>query len=70
MYNLLWLFDYIDPPAFSFSDDAPVADMCPQPPSLTPSVHSELWQDLGRAYETEEFINRAVNWLGGAVRVP
>ena len=47
-----------------------IAHLCPQPPALTPSVHADLWQELGQTYETKEFVDRAANWLGGAIRIP
>lgn len=45
-------------------------DLCPQPSPLVPSKSEELWKDLGEKYQSKEFLHAAVEWLGGAVRVP
>lgn len=45
-------------------------DLCVQADALTPSKHGKLWEDLGFTIETEEFREKAVKWLGGAVQVP
>ncbi|KAF8892084.1 carboxypeptidase S [Infundibulicybe gibba] len=45
-------------------------DLCPQVDSLQPNKNNELWKALGRAIDTDEFKNRAILWLGGAVNVP
>lgn len=65
----LGLFDL--PDSWDINSDTPnIADLCPQPSALLPSVHADLWQDLGKTFGTEEFAQRAVNWLGGAVQIP
>ncbi len=47
------------------------ADICPQPGVLVPSKNGALWKGLvEETYNSQEFHDRAVNWLGGAVRVP
>lgn len=46
------------------------SDLCPQPSPLVPSSTEELWKALNDKYRTKEFLNDAVEWLGGAVRVP
>ena len=45
-------------------------ESCPQADVLIPQAHSALWNSLGAAYASENFKTRAVDWLGGAVRVP
>ena len=51
------------------------SELCPQEPGLTPSTqpNAELWSTLvpldNGTYASNEFLNKAVNWLGGAVRV-
>ncbi|KAI0954058.1 hypothetical protein AcW1_006673 [Taiwanofungus camphoratus] len=44
--------------------------LCPQVPALIPEKHGELWQDLGGTFGGQAFLDRAVNWLAGAVRIP
>ena len=46
------------------------SDLCPQPNPLVPSTNGELWKELSKKYSSEEFLHDAVEWLGGAVRVP
>lgn len=66
----LWSLGVFDFPKLLSSDTPRIADLCPQPSALLPSVHADLWQDLGKTFETGEFVQRAVNWLGGAVQIP
>ena len=46
------------------------AQICPQTDALYPDHHAPLWETLGREYSEDKFTLRAVEWLGGAVRVP
>ena len=48
---------------------ADLAESCPQPPPLEPTQNGELWRTLVDTYKSSEFVTRAANWLGGAVRV-
>ena len=43
---------------------------CPQVSAVVPVKNSELWSSLGQTFVTDSFKSRAVEWLGGAVRVP
>ncbi|RDB23324.1 Carboxypeptidase S [Hypsizygus marmoreus] len=43
---------------------------CPQADVLVPEVNGELWNSLTATIGTASFKSRAVEWLGGAVRVP
>jgi len=45
-------------------------DSCPQADILVPQANSALWNSLGAVYASDDFKTRAVDWLGGAVRVP
>lgn len=45
-------------------------DQCVQATALVPARNAELWNSLGDTYRTDAFKSRAVEWLGGAVRVP
>ena len=47
-----------------------VAKLCPQSDTLYPESHAQLWDSLGRVFDEDAFITRAVEWLGGAVRIP
>ncbi|THH16988.1 hypothetical protein EUX98_g9209 [Antrodiella citrinella] len=70
--TLFYFLGFLQFPELTYpgEDTLNEADLCPQPPALTPSVHADLWQDLGKTYQTDEFVTRATNWLGGAVQVP
>ncbi|KAI0793902.1 carboxypeptidase S [Fomes fomentarius] len=50
------------------SDDA--KDQCAQASPIVPEQNVELWNSLGETFGTDRFQARAVEWLGGAVRVP
>jgi len=46
------------------------ADLCPQVDELVPEKNGMIWESLQDMYGTEDFKTRAVDWLGGAVRIP
>ncbi|KAH9970444.1 hypothetical protein BJV74DRAFT_879845 [Russula compacta] len=46
------------------------AELCPQSDALYPDSHAELWKSLGHNLKGDAFTTRAVEWLGGAVRIP
>ena len=46
------------------------AKICPQADALYPDRHTSLWESLGKDFSQDAFTLRAVEWLGGAVRVP
>ncbi|KAH9893483.1 carboxypeptidase S [Cubamyces lactineus] len=46
------------------------AELCPQASAVVPQRNGELWKSLGKTYDSDTFKARAVEWLGGAVRVP
>lgn len=45
-------------------------DLCPQVDEIVPEKNGMIWESLQQAYSTEEFKARAIDWLGGAVRIP
>lgn len=45
-------------------------DLCPQVDELVPEKNGVIWESLQLVYSTEEFKARAIDWLGGAVRIP
>lgn len=45
-------------------------ELCPQADPLTPSKDKDLWDDVAEMYGSQSFQSKAVEWLGGAVRVP
>jgi Gly-Xaa carboxypeptidase len=47
-----------------------VTDLCPQVDELVPEKNGAIWENLQDTYSTEEFKARAIDWLGGAVRIP
>jgi len=46
------------------------AKICSQADVLYPDRHALLWESLGKDFDRDAFTLRAVEWLGGAVRVP
>lgn len=54
---------------WSPTEPVDLAERCPQPLPLEPTKNGELWRDVVDSYGSTEFLNRAVEWLGGAVRV-
>lgn len=45
-------------------------DLCPQADVVTPYANNDIWQVLNEYYSTDTFLAQAVNWLGGAVKIP
>ncbi|KAG1788203.1 uncharacterized protein HD556DRAFT_1434081 [Suillus plorans] len=45
-------------------------DLCPQVDELVPEKNGVVWESIQHVYSTEEFKTRAIDWLGGAVRIP
>ncbi|TFK51753.1 carboxypeptidase S [Heliocybe sulcata] len=43
--------------------------LCPQSVPLVPEKNAQMWARLGSSYGTKEFVTKAVEYLGGAVRV-
>jgi Gly-Xaa carboxypeptidase len=54
----------------TLSNHNEVAKLCHQSDVLYPESHAELWKNLGNDYDGDAFLTRAVEWLGGAVRIP
>ena len=44
--------------------------LCPQAEELLPLENRDVWNELGQTFKSPEFRQRAVDYLGGAVRVP
>ncbi|KZT65622.1 carboxypeptidase S [Daedalea quercina L-15889] len=44
--------------------------LCPQASALSPEKNARLYKALAEAYKTDGFLLRAVDLLGGAVRIP
>ena len=66
---------YADLPSGSFVsqrllDHRRGAKLCPQSGPLYPKQHAEVWESLKRDFDEKTFRTRAVEWLGGAVRIP
>jgi len=57
-------------PIRTLEDDATNLNLCPQVDELVPEKNGMIWGSLHHTYNTEEFKARAVDWLGGAVRIP
>lgn len=45
-------------------------DLCPQADRLFPEANSELWKNLSSQVSSDSFKEKAIAWLGGAVRIP
>ena len=45
-------------------------EQCPQATATIPKKNVELWTSLGETFNSDAFKARAVEWIGGAVRVP
>jgi Gly-Xaa carboxypeptidase len=45
-------------------------DLCPQADELVPEKNGVIWESLQLTYGTEAFKAKAIDWLGGAVRIP
>ena len=43
---------------------------CPQVSAIVPEKNAGLWDSVGSTIGSDAFKARAVEWLGGAVRVP
>jgi len=43
---------------------------CPQVEPIIPTKHSAIWESFLENSTTDEYKTRAIEWLGGAVRVP
>lgn len=43
---------------------------CPQVDTLLPQKNADFLAKVGKIYDTKEFLNSAIEWLSGAVRVP
>ena len=66
----LWTLDlpqFISKPNL---ESVSATDLCLQPSALTPIEHAQLWQSLSGTYGTDAFVSHAIDWLGGAIRVP
>lgn len=66
---------YADLPGGSFSSQRLLghrrgAKLCPQSDPLYPKQHAEVWESLNRDFDEKTLRTRAVEWLGGAVRIP
>ena len=46
------------------------APTCPQADELTPKENLDLWKVLNDKISTADFKQSAIDWLGGAVRIP
>jgi hypothetical protein len=46
------------------------AELCPQTSPLFPSKNGDIWETVHETYNTDEFKDKLVDWLGSAVRIP
>ncbi|TRM63311.1 carboxypeptidase S [Schizophyllum amplum] len=45
-------------------------ELCPQADVVIPAYHADLWNDMAKTIDTDEFRSRAIEWLSGAVQNP
>ena len=45
------------------------SDLCPQLTAITPERHVQIWENLLREAVTEQYKEKAVNWLSGAIQI-
>ncbi|EPS94576.1 hypothetical protein FOMPIDRAFT_1063152 [Fomitopsis schrenkii] len=57
-------------PALWAEPEGDLASLCPQVAAFSPSKNTRLFETLSQTYKTEAFLQRAVELLGGAVRIP
>ena len=62
-------FGYFEGGPADLSDDVK-QELCPQPKPLSPAKNADLWEALGKKYETKEFEKTAIDLLSGAVQIP
>ena len=58
-----WSFDALDHSVVK-------SNVCAQTEPLVPKAHASLAGDLDSIYDSPAFLDKAAEWLGGAVRVP
>ena len=46
------------------------SEPCPQADPLVPQTNNKIWKTLTGLYTTDSYVEQAVEWLGGAVRIP
>lgn len=46
------------------------SDLCPQATVITPKKHILIWESLLKESTTEEYKEKAVEWLSGAIQIP
>jgi hypothetical protein len=44
--------------------------LCPQTDSLKPIKNADLYRQVGSLVETDDYKQRAIAWLSGAVKIP
>ena len=64
---LFWNPTRLDIPTFNAKSSE---SLCPQASELVPHKNGKIWRHLTETFSTDVFKSRAINWLGGAVRVP
>ncbi|KAK7686392.1 hypothetical protein QCA50_010616 [Cerrena zonata] len=57
-------------PQHYWGEPVVATNLCAQASAVNPVKHAELWSSLDGIYATETFASRAIEWLGGAIRVP
>ena len=65
---LFWKHTEFDFPSFGAQQSS--ESLCPQATELFPQKNGKIWQHLAETFSTNDFKRRAVNLLGGAVRIP
>lgn len=64
------MFDHTRFEFASNSKSKGVQALCPQADELFPVKNKAVWEAFGKRLVTDEFKNKAIAWLSGAVRIP
>ena len=54
---------------WDYTTTASSSDICPQADVLFPVRNKAVWDAFGSQLDTDDFKDKAIEWLGGAVRV-
>ncbi|KIM82989.1 hypothetical protein PILCRDRAFT_447597 [Piloderma croceum F 1598] len=65
---LFWKHTGFNVPSFGGKQSS--ESLCPQATEIFPQKNGKNWQHLSETFSTDDFKKRAVNLLGGAVRIP
>ncbi|KAL5537035.1 hypothetical protein ACEPAF_858 [Sanghuangporus sanghuang] len=69
--NIGGIWDALDRTGIlDYTAPASTSEVCPQADILFPVRNKVVWDTFGAQLDTNDFKSKAIDWLGGAVRVP